>query len=114
VRATIQYGWSRDVLVHQIEFGLHRRQGGTVTNFDQVLPPAPSDRYLDLLFYHFKLGPFQPEFTDKMTGSWLSMRCGTFRSRLASEYQLAAALPDTLKGNLRVTRWARPLSRTGR
>jgi len=35
VRATLQYGWSRDVLVHQIESGLHRRQGGAVTNFDQ-------------------------------------------------------------------------------
>ena len=43
VRATLQYGWSRDVLVHQVESGLHRRQGGAVTNFDQVLPPAQSD-----------------------------------------------------------------------
>ena len=43
VRATLQHGWSRDVLIHQIESGLHRRQGGAVTNFDRVLPPAQSD-----------------------------------------------------------------------
>jgi predicted nuclease of restriction endonuclease-like (RecB) superfamily len=39
VKATVQYGWSRDILVHQIESGLHFRQGGAVTNFDRVLRP---------------------------------------------------------------------------
>ena len=38
VRATVQHGWSRDVLVHQIESGLFRRQGKAVTNFEQALP----------------------------------------------------------------------------
>ena len=33
VRATIQNGWSRNVLVHQIESGLYRRQGKAPTNF---------------------------------------------------------------------------------
>jgi len=199
VRATFQYGWSRDVLVHQIESGLHRRQGGAITNFDRVLPPAQSDLaqqitkdpysfdflmlgpdaherdlqrgllehlrefllelgvgfafvgsqhrlevggnefYVDLLFYHLKLrayvvvdlkmGPFQPEFAGKMN-FYLSavndllrhpddqpsiglILCKT-RDRIVaeyalqdvskpigiSEYQLAAALPDTLKGTL--------------
>jgi hypothetical protein len=32
-RQAIQHGWSRAVLVHQIESGLPARQGGTVTNF---------------------------------------------------------------------------------
>ena len=43
VRATVQHGWSRDVLVHQIESGLFRRQGKAVTNFKTTLPPAQSD-----------------------------------------------------------------------
>lgn len=43
VRATLQYGWSRDILVHQIESGLYRRQGGAITNFEQVMPPAQSE-----------------------------------------------------------------------
>lgn len=37
------HGWSRDVLVHQIESGLIARQGQAVTNFEQALPPAQSD-----------------------------------------------------------------------
>ena len=40
---TIEHGWSRAVLVHQVESGLHERQGKAVTNFDQALPPPQSD-----------------------------------------------------------------------
>src|SRR5436305_9521217 len=36
----VENGWSRAILVHQIESGLHRRQGQALTNFDRVLPPA--------------------------------------------------------------------------
>ena len=43
VRQTIAHGWSRAILVHQIESGLHRRQGQALTNFDRVLSPAQSD-----------------------------------------------------------------------
>jgi predicted nuclease of restriction endonuclease-like (RecB) superfamily len=32
-RQAIENGWSRNVLVHQIESGLFRRQGGALTNF---------------------------------------------------------------------------------
>ena len=42
-RKTIENGWSRDVLVIQIENRLHERQGKAVSNFHQVLPPADSD-----------------------------------------------------------------------
>jgi predicted nuclease of restriction endonuclease-like (RecB) superfamily len=42
-RAAIQHGWSRAVLVHQIESGLHRRQGKAITNFDRALPMPQSD-----------------------------------------------------------------------
>lgn len=42
-RQAIQNGWSRNILVLQIESGLYRRQGKAVTNFDQTLPPADSD-----------------------------------------------------------------------
>lgn len=40
---TLAHGWSRDILVHQIESGLYRRQGKAVTNFRATLPPAQSD-----------------------------------------------------------------------
>jgi hypothetical protein len=38
-----QNGWSRDVLVYQIEARLHERQGRALTNFDRTLPPPDSD-----------------------------------------------------------------------
>jgi predicted nuclease of restriction endonuclease-like (RecB) superfamily len=40
---TIENGWSRSVLIHQIECRLHERQGKAVSNFDRILPPPQSD-----------------------------------------------------------------------
>ena len=40
---TIENGWSRDVLVFQIESQLHKRIGQTANNFDVALPPMDSD-----------------------------------------------------------------------
>ncbi len=42
-RQAIQHGWSRNVLVHQIESGLYRRQGKALTNFDRTLPTPQSE-----------------------------------------------------------------------
>jgi predicted nuclease of restriction endonuclease-like (RecB) superfamily len=39
----IQNGWSRNVLVFQIESGLYRRQGKAITNFQATLPKPQSD-----------------------------------------------------------------------
>lgn len=43
VRNTVAYGWSRAVLVHQIESGLWQREGKAITNFSQTLPAVQSD-----------------------------------------------------------------------
>jgi predicted nuclease of restriction endonuclease-like (RecB) superfamily len=43
IRQTVQNGWSRNVLVHQIESGLYRRQGKAQTNFTVTLPAPQSD-----------------------------------------------------------------------
>lgn len=40
---TIENGWSRNVLVHQIESRLFERQGGAFTNFQRTLPEEQSD-----------------------------------------------------------------------
>jgi predicted nuclease of restriction endonuclease-like (RecB) superfamily len=42
-RQAIAHGWSRNVLVHQIEARLRERQGAAQTNFHQTLPPHQSD-----------------------------------------------------------------------
>src|SRR4029077_9269539 len=47
-KATIQHGWSRDVLVHQIESGRLHRQGKAVVNFDRTLPAPQSDLARDI------------------------------------------------------------------
>lgn len=39
----IEHGWSRNVLVHQIEGGLFHRQGKAVTNFSRTLPADQSE-----------------------------------------------------------------------
>lgn len=46
---TVENGWSRNVLVHQIESGLRQRQGRAVTNFDRTLPPPQSELAQQLL-----------------------------------------------------------------
>ncbi len=43
IQATIEYGWSRNVLVHQIESGLYHRQGKALTNFEKTLPAPQSE-----------------------------------------------------------------------
>ena len=43
IRGAIEHGWSRNVLVHQIESGLYRRQGKAQTNFRATLPAPQSE-----------------------------------------------------------------------
>src|SRR6185369_11382654 len=49
VDQTIKHGWSRNVLVLQIESGLYLRQGKAVTNFQATLPAPQSDLAQQLL-----------------------------------------------------------------
>lgn len=49
LQQTIEHGWSRSVLVHQIESGLYRRQGKALTNFTETLPAPQSDLAQELL-----------------------------------------------------------------
>ena len=43
VKKTVKHGWSRAVLDHMIDSGLHLRQGKAVTNFQNTLPEPTSD-----------------------------------------------------------------------
>lgn len=49
VQQTIQHGWSRNVLVHQIESKLYHRQGKATTNFNHTLPQPQSELAQQLL-----------------------------------------------------------------
>jgi len=43
IRSTLEHGWSRNVLVLQIESKLYQRQGKAITNYEQSLPSPQSD-----------------------------------------------------------------------
>jgi len=48
-KATLEHGWSRNVLVHQIVFRALERQGAAQTNFTRTLPAPQSDLAHNLL-----------------------------------------------------------------
>ena len=49
IQKTIENGWSRNILVLQIESRLYERQGKAVTNFEKTLPKPQSDLATQLL-----------------------------------------------------------------
>lgn len=49
IKETAVHGWSRAVLVHQIESGLYKRKGAAITNFEMTLPKPQSDLAKELL-----------------------------------------------------------------
>lgn len=61
-RQAIEHGWSRNVLVHQIESNLFARQGNALTNFSRTLPAEQSELAQQILkdpytFDFLSLGP---------------------------------------------------------
>ena len=61
-RQAIEHGWTRPVLVHQIESDLFARQGSALTNFSRTLPAAQSELAQQILkdpytFDFLSLGP---------------------------------------------------------
>ncbi|WP_250296949.1 DUF1016 N-terminal domain-containing protein [Wolbachia endosymbiont of Oedothorax gibbosus] len=43
IKEAIAHGWSRNIMLMQIELGLHKRQGKAITNFKEKLPSPQSD-----------------------------------------------------------------------
>ena len=66
-QATQTYGWSRSVLVHQMESGLWQREGKAITNFEQTLPTAQSDLAIQMLKdpYKFDFLSLTKEHTER-------------------------------------------------
>jgi len=52
----IENGWSRNVLVHQIELGIADQHGTAVTNFKKLMPPVDSDMAEQALKGEYDLG----------------------------------------------------------
>ncbi|WFU25497.1 PDDEXK nuclease domain-containing protein [Bradyrhizobium sp. CB1717] len=61
-RQAIEHGWSRNVLIHQIDSNLFARQGSALTNFSRTLPAEQSELAQQILkdpytFDFLSLGP---------------------------------------------------------
>ena len=67
IQQTVENGWSRNVLVLQIESGLFQRQGGAITNFERTLPSPQSDLMQQLIKdpYHLEFLPFGKKFQER-------------------------------------------------
>lgn len=66
---TVKNGWSRNVLVHQIESGLYQRQAlaGKLTNFERRLPSPQSELAIQTIKdpYVFDFIPFKEDMVER-------------------------------------------------
>lgn len=67
VQKTIENNWSRSVLTHQIESGLHLREGKAVSNFAATLPTPNSDLAQQMLRdpYQFDFLTLTERYTER-------------------------------------------------
>jgi predicted nuclease of restriction endonuclease-like (RecB) superfamily len=74
---TIEFGWSRNVLVHQIESGLYKREGKAVTNFQRTLPAPQSELAQQVLKdpYNFDVRHDNREGIADLVSQTLGRRC---------------------------------------
>lgn len=71
MQAALEHGWSRSILVMQIETAAHQRQGRAASNFALCLPKPESDLVQQTLkdpyvVIELKRGEFKPEYAGKM------------------------------------------------
>src|SRR5882757_6337142 len=67
IRKTVEHGWSRSVLIHQLDTNLHKRLGKAPSNFALTLPPPQSDLAREILKdpYIFKPAPLDESATER-------------------------------------------------
>ena len=97
VQKTIENGWSRNVLIHQIEGKLYERVGKAITNFDVTLPKPQSDLAREIIKdpYCFDFLTIGGNYTEKeLENSLLThltkflLELGTGFSFLGRQYKL--------------------------
>ncbi|MEM8611392.1 MAG: PDDEXK nuclease domain-containing protein [Cyanobacteria bacterium P01_H01_bin.105] len=79
-RQTIEHGWSRNVLLLQIDQGLHTQKSPAVTNFERTLPPEQSDLAKGLLKdpYNFDFLTLAADAQERDLGQSLLMHIRDF------------------------------------
>jgi predicted nuclease of restriction endonuclease-like (RecB) superfamily len=75
ITKAVQNGWSRNMLVNQIESNLYSRKGNAVTNFSVTLPPVQSDLAKEIFkdpykfdFLNLTDNHFEKELEDGLVG----------------------------------------------
>jgi predicted nuclease of restriction endonuclease-like (RecB) superfamily len=88
IRKTIEHGWSRSVLIHQLDTKLHQRQGKAPSNFVLTLPPPQSDLARELLKdpYIFKPAPLDESANERGLENALLARLKDFLIELGSGF----------------------------
>ncbi len=67
LHASIEYGWSRNILVHMIKGDVHLRKGKSINNFSRTLPPQGSDMAEQILRdpYNFDFLTLADDFKER-------------------------------------------------
>jgi predicted nuclease of restriction endonuclease-like (RecB) superfamily len=99
----VEHGWSRNVLVDQIDTRLHKRQGKALTNFRRTLPDAQSELAQQLVKdpYNFEFLPLGPALLERELERGLIthlrdliMELGKGFAFVGSQYQLEIGAQD--------------------
>jgi predicted nuclease of restriction endonuclease-like (RecB) superfamily len=85
---TIEFGWSRVVLVHQIESGAYSRQGKALTNFKATLPASQSDLARQMIKdpYHFDFLTLTEDYNERVLETALTDEIQKFLLELGAGF----------------------------
>ena len=88
IRKTVEHGWSRSVLIHQLDTNLHKRLGKAPSNFALTLPPPESDLAREILKdpYIFKPAPLDESASERALESALVARLKDFLIEMGSGF----------------------------
>jgi predicted nuclease of restriction endonuclease-like (RecB) superfamily len=88
IQSTIQHGWARSVLTHQIDTKLHARLGAAPTNFALTLPAPESDLAREMLKdpYIFRPAPLDETANERALEDALIARLKDFLLELGSGF----------------------------
>jgi predicted nuclease of restriction endonuclease-like (RecB) superfamily len=88
IRKTVENGWSRSVLIHQLDTNLHKRLGKAPSNFALTLPPPQSDLAREILKdpYIFKPAALDESATERALEKALLDRLKDFLIEMGSGF----------------------------
>lgn len=102
IKKTIENGWSRNVLLHWIDSGLHKREGQAPNNFESTLPSAQSDLARETIKdpYNFDFLTLRDKFDEKELEDGLLDHIQNFLIELGQGFAfLGRQYPITVDGD---------------